>query len=187
MDTRSDLELSADDPHALVVEDFDVRGVVFVIPLDAPIPAELGTAKVPKGSLYARLEPLTHDPEDEFAFVPLSGSEMLILDKAWRSLQGAKRVAVLADIPGARYDVLFTQAMKQIGLRRVEWSAVSEALARRAVSVQRTKDTQPWRLAEFRGSAREDGEATEPVAYPRSGRPADSLPLPADDGREVDA
>jgi hypothetical protein len=134
------------DPEELRIKDFDVRGAVFVIPLDAPIPSELTGIELPTGSLYQRLAALDAEQLAEFAFVPLAGSEMLALDRVWRTLQRAKRVYALFDLPGARYDVLFTQAARQIGLQRVDWPAVAEALASRTRTVQRVRDTEPYKL-----------------------------------------
>jgi len=143
-DDESDLS----DPDVLAVHEFDVRGAVFIIPTDAPVPSELNDAPISKGSLYQRLEPITHDPESEFVLVPLSGAEMLALDRAWRVLQDARKVYALFDLPGAKYDVTFTQAVRQIGLHKVEWAMVATAMANRVRIVQRTKDTQPWVLAD---------------------------------------
>lgn len=137
------------DPSGLRVHDFDVKGAVFVIPSDAPIPSELAEVEVPTGSLYARLGALDNaDAGSDFAFVPVSGSELISLDRPWRSLQRAPRVYALFDIPGAKYDVLFTQAVRTIGLPRLEWPAVSEALASRVRVVQRARDKTPWKVAE---------------------------------------
>lgn len=134
------------DPDELVIQDFDVRGAVFVIPIDAPVPSELSDIEIPSGTLYQRIEPITHDPELEFALVPVSGAELLALDRVWRTLQGAKKVHVLYDLPGAKYDVMFTQAAKMIGLHRADWATLSLAMAKRVRVMQRTGDSSPWLL-----------------------------------------
>lgn len=145
---------SAADPLAIEVAGSDVRGVVFVIPLDAPLPNELADINVPTGSLYKRLAALDGLAEGaEVGFVPVSGNELLALGRVWHTLVAAPKVAVLYDLPGARYDIVFTQAEKQIGLRSVDWPAVSEALGNRLREVQRTKDTEPWQLEQAKKDA----------------------------------
>jgi len=135
-----------DDPLAIDTKGVDIRGTVFIIPLDAPLPNELADLNIPTGSLYKRLAALDMPPETEFGFVPVKGDELLALDRPWRALCTARKVAVLAELPGARYDVLFTQAKRMIGLRTLDWPAVSEALTNRVREVQRTKDSEPWNL-----------------------------------------
>lgn len=136
------------DDHGMDVtaRGIDVRGTVFIIPLDAPLPNELAELEVPTGSLYKRLSALDEETTEEFHFVPVSGGELLALERAWSSLCASRKVAVLAELPGARYDVLFTQARRQIGLRTVDWPVVAEALSNRVRLTQRTADKQPWDL-----------------------------------------
>ena len=131
-------------PSTFSVEDVAAKGAVFIIPVDAPLPSELGETGVPSGTLYARLAPLCSKDPEMFAFVPVSGAELLQLERPWRLLQVARRVFALFELPGARYDVMFTQAAKQIGLRRVDWPSVAEALASQATEQQRVKDSHPW-------------------------------------------
>lgn len=165
----------SNDPHSLIIQDFDIRGVVFVIPVDAPLPSEIADITLPNGSLYKRLAALDMDQLEEFAIVPISGAEMLALERVWRTLQSAKRVFVLMDIPAARYDVLFTQALRQIGLPTVEWPSVADALASRVRTVQRTTDKEPWNAAieETRPrrklpitSTEDDSKVPDPSALP---------------------
>lgn len=141
-------DLSDDvDADALVVEGFDVRNVAFILPLGAPLPSEFEKSMMPSGSLYQRIVALDKSEwsdKDEFAFVPVSGAELLALERAWRSLVTTKRVALLAEIPAARYDVLFVQAARQIGLHTIDWPAVSDALSERLRTRQRLKDGKPW-------------------------------------------
>lgn len=141
-------ELPPDDNTALTVavDSTDVSGTVFVIPLDSPLPNELVGIAIPTGSLYDRLVNLAHPSSTEFSFVPLSGQEMILLERAWASLTVAKKVAVLTELPGARYDILFTQARRQIGLRSIDWPSVATALVSRVTAVQRTIDKTPWDL-----------------------------------------
>lgn len=135
----------------------DMRGYTLIVPLDAPIPSEVASAPMPTGSLYARLAPLAVSPEgSEFAFAPLSGSELLALERAWRLVATVPKIAVLMDLPGARYDVLFTQAARQIGIMRIDWSQVADGLAARLVNKQRLKDTQPWALQQSIAPVEED-------------------------------
>lgn len=159
------------DPEALRVNDFDVRNAVFVIPLDAPVPSELAEVPVPTGSLYARLSALDVEKRDDFAFVPVSGTELLALDRAWRSFQRAPRVYALFDIPGARYDILFTQAVRQIGVARIEWPAVAEAMASRVRTIQRATDSAPWDVQSNRIAP------PKRAVFPKSSN-GDNLPVP---------
>lgn len=162
------------DPEALRVNDFDVRNAVFVIPIDAPVPSELAEVDVPMGSLYTRLSALDTEKRDDFAFVPLSGTELLSLDRAWRALQRAPRVFALFDLPGAKYDILFTQAVRQIGVARIEWPSVAEAMASRVRTVQRAKDSEPWSV---RSNKVDQPDAAAKPRFPRSGGSA-VLPIP---------
>lgn len=144
MDELNPDELS--DPSTFTLNDMTSKGAVFVVPVDAPLPSELGELKVPAGSLYERLAALCVPDDGTFSFVPVSGAELLHLERPWRLLQVAKRVFVLFELPGARYDIMFTQAARQIGLRRVEWPNVAESIASKAVSDQRTRDKEPWNI-----------------------------------------
>lgn len=158
-------------PEAIETDGNDLRGTTFVIPLDAPLPNELADLEVPSGTLYQRLTNLAQPTDGEFTFIPLTGSELLSLDRVWRQMQVAKKIAVLRDLPGARYDVIFDQAQRQIGLRTVEWPVVSEAMARRIRTVQRTADIEPWNLvdaAPLSGITTPPGEKTR-VAKPYKG------------------
>lgn len=140
------------DPTALSLSDIAVKGGTFVIPIDAPVPGELADVPLPTGTLYSRLRYLAVEdgsPEAEghkFRFVPVSGMELLQLERAWRLLQTAKRVYALFGFPGARYDVMFTQAARQIGLHRVEWPEISTEIAAHATHLQRTQDAKPWAI-----------------------------------------
>lgn len=166
------------DPSTFTTDDLTTKGAVFVVPVDAPLPSELGALEVPSGSLYERLRSLCSPDDGAFSFVPVSGAELLHLERPWRLLQVAKRVYVLFELPGARYDVMFTQASRQIGLRRVEWPSVAEGIASKAVADQRTKDVAPWQL---RQDLSAPGRRLPKVA--RAG--AEELPIPtADDGDE---
>jgi hypothetical protein len=175
---------SAADPDSLRVHDVDVRGTVFIIPVDVSVPSELSDVNLPSGTLYDRLAPLNVEQTDDFAFTPLSGAELLSLERAWRSLQRAKKVAVLQGLPGARYDVLFTQASRLIGLRIVDWPAVAEAIANRVRTVQRTKDTNPWtlkeKLVDQAEAAGPQQRALKPPRSPKMPGTLDETPEPSD-------
>jgi hypothetical protein len=129
----------------LTVNDSNALGTVFIIPLDAPVPLELSDIEMPTGPLLARLQPLAvEEPTGDIALLPISGQELLALARAWTLLRVAKKIAVLSDLPGAREDIIFAQARRQIGLKTVEWPALSESFAKRKVERQRTGDKQPW-------------------------------------------
>jgi hypothetical protein len=122
----------------------DLKGSVFIIPLDSPIPGELAEATLPTGSLLSRLQPLNTEIADPFGLVPLTGSELLALDKAFSYLQVSKQVYALKGIPGAEYDMYFTQAIRVIGLRTMDWDEVSAALESAVRTAQRLGDKTPW-------------------------------------------
>lgn len=156
----------------------DFLKAVIVVPLDAPVPADLDGGELAKGSLYERLAPLNVVDHDEFVLCPLAGDELLALERAWPSLQRAKHVYVMTGLPAARYDVLFTQAVRQIGLRQLDWTQVSEDLAAHKREAQRRKDAEPW-------SVPVQEQTSRPL---RSGlKSPSSLPPPSEDEVDVDA
>lgn len=142
--------VASHDITALDTATGDYHNTVFIIPLGAPLPLELEPFSPEAGSLLARLAPLGElEPEGDVAIVPISGTELLTLDRAWNLIQTAKRVAVLTELPGAKYDVIFDQARRSIGLRLIDWPSIAEAFAHRQVVQQRTGDTDPWRANEI--------------------------------------
>lgn len=144
---HNELDLvSTVDPADLRVGEFDVRGAVFIIPSDAPVPSELSDVDLPVGSLYARLAPLDVEQTDDFAFVPVSGAELLSLDRVWRSIARPKRIYALFELPGARYDVLFTQSVRQLGIQQIDWPSVAQAMGDRSRFLQRTRDTAAYMI-----------------------------------------
>jgi hypothetical protein len=162
------------------VGDIDLLGTTFVIPLDAPLPHELSGVVLPTGTLYQRLVHLDHlDEGEEFAFTPVSGGELLALERSWRSLVTVKKVAVLTELPGARYDVIFDQAKRQIGLRSIDWPSVSEALASKLRETQRTGDKTPWLLEEPTKIAASRPKGSSLI----SGR--EHVPPPSDDDGDI--
>lgn len=163
-------------PEDLSVESVDVRNAVFIVPIDAPIPRELDEM-VSKGDLYARLGPVASDG-DGMSVVPLSGPELLGLSNVWRALAKAPRVYVLTGLPGARYDVTFSGAARQIGLRQLDWSDAAETMARRKAREQSTADAKPWTASQ------QQSRAAPRVVNPRAPLPAShtSLPEPSDEG-----
>lgn len=166
-------------PESVDVSGVDIRGTVFIIPLDAPVPNELQDIAVPKGGLYERLSPLVTELEGEFAFCALAGNELYALDRVWRMLVTAKKVAILTDLPGARYDIIFTQAMKQIGIRSMDWPVVAESIASRSREVQRTTDKSPWLLEQSRESAA--GPARRRMGNTNVADSDRMIPAPSDD------
>lgn len=129
-------------PDQLEVRAVDLKSAALVVPSDAPVPNEL-QAHVSSGGLYERLRPLTEEGSAT-SVVPVSGPELLALAQAWRSLVTVKKVYVLTGLPGARYDVIFNSALRQIGLRSVDWTDVAEVLARAQAADQSRNDSQPW-------------------------------------------
>lgn len=166
----SDLDL-----NAVHIGDINVRGSVFVIPLDAPLPSELTGVPVPSGTLYERVAALNaEDVGEDFALVPIAGTELVVLDRAWRHFQRARKVYVLTGLPGARYDTLFTMAARQIGLPSIEWETVAVSLAERVRVKQRTSDKTPWVAG---GDLTGEG-ADEPSGFKA---PKASLPVPTEE------
>lgn len=181
MSGQADLDALIDDPSAVRVDGVDVKGTVFVFPLDAPLPTEISDILTPGGSLLQRLQPLDSQESTEgFALVPLSGAELLGLERIWRAIVRAKSVAALMDLPGSRYDVLFTQAVRQIGLRRVDWPTIGEQIASRAVAMQRTRDTKPYELTKPSQDLTGEIKASR-RGHPTAGALAAQLGLPEDD------
>jgi len=162
------------DPQALRVNEHDVDKSVFIIPTDVPIPGELSGATMSKGSLYERLAPLDKEPES-FVFVPLSGAELTALDRVWHTLVKPKRVYALLGLPGGRYDVLFTQSTRQIGIQTLDWLSVAQSLTERARHVQRTMDTRSW---DVKQDLTTDRRPLRDTSTDVDSRP---LPLPAPD------
>lgn len=141
------------DPRAqtptLSVSDSDLASAAFVIPIDAPLPNELGDASLPTGTFLERLKYLGDVVvEKGFAFIPISGNEFLALERAWRALQTRKNVYVLTELPGTRYDVLFDQARRGVGLRNLDWPSVAAAMAAFSIEQQRTRDKTPFNVIE---------------------------------------
>lgn len=170
------------DLTAIHVGDRNVQGYAFVIPLDAPLPGELAGVTLPSGTLYKRLAALdTESADTDFALIPVAGTELVALDRAWRHLQHVKKVAVLSGLPGARYDTLFTMASRQIGLPSVDWDSVAVSLAERVRLKQRTADKTPWSLKKDLAGSH---ETDEPAGF--AGRPT-ALTAPATPEEDVDA
>lgn len=159
-----------DDPNRLSIGGADIRHSVLVLPLDAPVPSELGDIPLSSGSFYKRLAPLDVEKVDEdldFSICLLTGSELMSLDRAWPTLVKAQRVFALFGIPGAQYDVLFTQAVRMLGLRRLDWSDVADQISSRVRTLQRTKDSQPF-LLEVNTDDENSGPTPSPSAQQTS-------------------
>lgn len=130
---------------ALNTSEGDFLKTVFLFPLSAPLPNELEEFAPEEGSLLKRIAPLADvEPLGDIALVSISGGELVALDRAWQLIKVARKVSVLTELPGARYDVMFTQAVRQLGLRSMPWPAIEAAFSERQTTRQRTKDVQPW-------------------------------------------
>jgi hypothetical protein len=138
----------------------DYLGTVFIIPLSTPLPPGLESeGAIVTGELLHRLQPLAEEVEGDYSIVAIAGSELLNLERAWSSLVTAKKVAVLTELPGGTYDLLFSQAKRAIGLRSIDWPSIESAMAARAISNQRTKDTKPWVAEEEDSDANNNQES----------------------------
>lgn len=156
-----------------------LAGATFVIPLDAPIPNELVGGVTNTGNLYSRIRPLAEPQSgDGHSFVAISGSELLAMERCWHHFQEASKVYVLKELPGARYDVLFDQATRAIGLRTVDWPHVANVVEATALRLQRTADTTPWALKKV-------DTASAPSVPKKAGLTPTRLPRPAPDDMEV--
>jgi hypothetical protein len=165
---------------------------VFLVPLAAPLPNELSDF-VTEGPLLTRLAPLAMEaPEDEFAIVAISGAELTALERSWRLFQEAKKVAVLTELPGARYDILFTQATRQIGLRSIPWPSIEEGLSAKLIANQRAGDRSPWKKEEEKLSdASQSDESSKELDRRFSGPSslrdvANAVPIPDSSEEEDD-
>lgn len=123
----------------------NVVGSAFVIPIEAAIPAELEQLKFSSGTLYSRLSALDTLPEDQdFGLVLLSGQELIDIAPSWNALTEVKKVYVLLDLPGVRYNTLFVLGYKQAGIPTISWTSVSAGLSERVRTRQRLVDTSPF-------------------------------------------
>lgn len=174
---RNELDPTELNMPSLTIGDVDLAQAVFIIPIDAPLPNEIADVEVPSGSLLTRLAALDKPGAQSghgFDFVPLAGTELLSLERPWRALQNREHVYVLTELPGARYDVLFDQARRTIGLRSLDWPSVAAAMASHQLVTQRTTDKTPW-------------ATSRPGRGPRAATGSKAaLPIPMDDGTVED-
>lgn len=122
---------------------FDPTGAVLVIPLGAPVPPELSEIDVPSGTLYARLAPISVK-DDAPRFVAVTGSELSALSSAWTALKEVPTVYWLAGLPATRYDSAFELGIAALGIRRLDWLDVRDAIHEFTTTRQRLQDAQPW-------------------------------------------
>jgi hypothetical protein len=178
---------NAEFDNHLNVEVGNVKGTVFLIPLDAPIPLELEDYAPATGPLLERLLPLAQkEPVDDIALVAVSGQELSDLGRPWSALRVARKVHVLTELPGARDDIMFDMARKQLGLTPVPWPSLAEAFATRKVEKQRTGDTQPWRGRDIEEEVKA-GSAPPPPKGTDLRRSSTALPIPDDSEVDFDA
>lgn len=133
-----------DDQLAALPELRELIGTIFIVPIDAPLPKDLEELTSKGPTLLSRLLVLDREPES-FAMCPLTGQEMFDIASCFSALTTAKKVVLLEDLPGARYDALMTQGVRRAGLRALQWPRVSELIEQRRRLEQRTADSQPWR------------------------------------------
>lgn len=130
---------------AVDVGDKNIVGTTFVLPIEAALPAELEQIGYPSGTLYERLSALNALPADQdFGIVLISGQELVDIAPSWTAITNVKKVAVLLDLPGVRYNALFTLGYKQAGIATASWPSVAEGLANRVRTRQRVVDSQPF-------------------------------------------
>lgn len=160
------------------------KGVVYIIPLSAPLPQELDGAGLTTGPLLKRLLPLADKVHSsDITLVALSGAELSSLERVWNQIVEAKQVAVLTELPGAQYDVLFNHARTVIGIRTIDWPSIEKSVADTRISNQRTKDAEPWN--EDRDLVDEE-EPSLPKAKGSTLRGTPPLEKPAEEDQDED-
>lgn len=117
---------------AVDVGSINMVGSTFVIPIEAALPAELEQLEFSTGTLYERLAALNALPaEQDFGIVIISGQELVDIAQSWTALTEVKKVYVLLDLPGVRYNTLFILGYKQAGIATISWTSVSAGLSER--------------------------------------------------------
>lgn len=121
----------------------EIKGTVFIIPFDAPVPQLIEDLVTTGSSLLARLQVLVEAP-DQFVLLPISGQEMFDIASAFSALTVIKKYSLLEDLPGARYDALLMQGIRRAGIRSTQWPFVSDLIESSRRIDQRLKDAKPW-------------------------------------------
>lgn len=121
----------------------EIKGTVFIIPFDAPVPNLIEDLVVTSPSLLGRLQTLTTEPE-LFALLPLSGQEMFDIAASFSALAVVKKYSLLEDLPGARYDALLVQGIRRAGIRSTQWPFIADLIESSRRIDQRLKDAKPW-------------------------------------------
>lgn len=157
--------MDGQNPNAIVAEDLSsveqYKGTVFVIPFDAPLPNELKDIPVASGTFLTRLQFLNSHEVALFEILPLRGDELIQLSRLWATLVEHKKVYAIRGLPGARYDVLFDQGLRAVGVPEIQWDTISTAMARAVVEEQRTTDATPWKGGLKLGTDRDDSALAE--------------------------
>lgn len=118
----------------------DSLGTVFIVPIDSPIPNALEGLAPASKTLLGRLAPLDSDPAS-YGVCMLAGVELFELAPVLSKLRSAKKVALLVDLPGARYDALMMSGAQRAGLQQVPWPMLAEAVEQRRRLEQRMADS----------------------------------------------
>lgn len=156
---------------AVDVGSLNVVGSTFVIPIEAALPSELEQLSFASGTLYERLAALNALPEEQdFGIVILSGQELVDIAQSWNAITAVKKVYVLLDLPGVRYNTLFTLGYKQAGIATISWNSVSAGLSERVRTRQRLIDSAPY--------------LDEKIKAPVTAKPVDDSDLLADEDFE---
>lgn len=121
------------------VEIRDILGTVFIVPIDAPLPKDLESLASGGRTLLERLAVFDKEPES-FALCLLTGQELFDIASCFRALTNAPKIALLEDLPGARYDALLIQGARRAGIRGVQWTTVAEFVEQRRRLEQRLGD-----------------------------------------------
>lgn len=146
---------------------------LFVIPLNAPVPQELKTATVASGTLMQRLAILADTERRDVGLLPLSGHELMTLERVWPLLQDVKEVAFLHELPGTRPDAIYDMARRSIGLRTETWPELKDLLVAEHTEHQRLSDTKPWVIYDDKESEEQNAHDPETIV---EGRREEMLP-----------
>lgn len=193
MNKQPDDDMTQEMDHEVTSVD-EYVGTVLLVPFDTPMPAELSKLPIASGSLLSRLNSLSDHEVESFEILPLRGAEMLQLANVWPLLVEHKKIYVLRGLPGTRYDILFDQGVRAIGLPDLQWPNLASAMARAIVERQRTADSEPWKGGAALATDEEENTVVDRFAGSQTRKPIKSttigaLPTPpitdsSDDGSD---
>lgn len=153
-----DVELDLDDrieqlSPVPVADAVALPHTVLIVPLNAPLP-ELLASHVATGNVLERLCSLIDVGEKGPYVLPFSGEELTALERSWplvrASVPRGVILAVLLGIPAARYDILFTQATRFMGVKTLDYVELESEIAQLRAARQSVGDKEPWLIGEHK-------------------------------------